>query len=191
MARRSRLQALTAIVLTTAVGVAGVRPALAHDATDSPTGGGPTTGGTTAPSPPSPPATPAPSAPTPGPVTTRAPGAPAPAATTPPPLVFPAGRSHRPPALVIGAGAVAIGLGAWLTYTESRSPDGQCTFVPPESRAVCPSPSVGPGLGVALLVLGAGAVIGGALWYRQVTRETQRSVSLLVGPSSMGLRATF
>jgi len=156
---RRRFRAVTAIALTSALGVASLRPAWAHDATDTPAGGGTGTPSTT---------------------------------TTPaPPLVFPAGNSHRPPALVIGAGALAMGLGAFLTYEETRSSGGPCTFAPPEGRASCPSPSLGPGIGVALLLLGAGAVVGGTIWYHKVTREGQRSFAVLLAPSSMGVRATF
>jgi hypothetical protein len=169
--RRRRFRAATAIVLTSALGAASLRPAWAHDATDTPAGGGTGTPSTTT--------TPAPASPTPAP------------ATPAPPLVFPAGNSHRPPALVIGAGALAMGLGAWLTYEETRTSNGPCTFAPPEGRASCPSPSLGPGIGVALLVLGAGAVVGGTIWYHKVTQENQRSVAILFGPSSMALRATF
>jgi hypothetical protein len=98
--------------------------------------------------------------------------------------------SLRGPLVLVGAGAITAGLGAWWLHEDARQKAGSCTNEP-TGRAACASPSVGPGLGVAMLLVGAQATLGGLVWMAVRWRGRPTSVAFELGPSTLALRGTF
>jgi hypothetical protein len=116
-----------------------------------------------------------------------------PSAQAPPPSSLVPGarpapeRAPRAAFVMIGAGAVVAGLGTWLTVREAHESAGSCVAGP--GPAQCPAPRLGAGGGVALLVLGAGAALGGVAWL--IVDRREHRLALTASPSSVALAASF
>jgi len=94
------------------------------------------------------------------------------------------------PLLLVGVGAATTGAGGWLLHDESRAQGGSCVGGP-SGRASCASPSEGPGLGLAVLLVGAQATLGGLVWLAVRWHEGPVPVALQLGPGTLALRAAF
>jgi hypothetical protein len=104
------------------------------------------------------------------------------AGAAPSPLVW--------PLVVAGAGAVMVGAGGWWLHDEAGAKAGSCVGAP-SSRESCGSPSVGPGLGLALVLVGAQVTVGGLVWLGVRWHGRRAPVALELGPRTLALSATF
>jgi hypothetical protein len=111
-------------------------------------------------------------------------GVAAPGATTAAP------PSLRPPLVLAGAGALTAGLGAWLLYDETHPKNSSCAALPP-GYAQCTEPSSGPGIGMAMVIVGAQAAVLGLVWLAVRAHSRPAPVALELGPGTLALRGTF
>jgi hypothetical protein len=102
----------------------------------------------------------------------------------------PARTSIAWPLLLLRAGAATTAAGGWLLHDENRPQAGACVNGP-TGRVSCTSPSGGPGLGLAVLAVGAQATVGSLVWLAIRWREGSAPVALQLGPGSLALRASF
>jgi hypothetical protein len=94
------------------------------------------------------------------------------------------------PLVVVGAGAVATAAGGWWLYDEAHQKTATCVGGL-ASRESCGSPSVGPGLGLAMVLVGAQVTVGGLVWLGLRWHGRRPPVALELGPRTLALRATF
>jgi hypothetical protein len=98
--------------------------------------------------------------------------------------------SLRPPLVLVGAGALMAGLGGWLVYEDEHQKASACANLP-IGRAQCTQPSVGPGIGAAMIVVGAQAAVGGLVWLALRWHGRPTPVALQLGPGTLALRGRF
>jgi hypothetical protein len=95
------------------------------------------------------------------------------------------------PLVVVGAGAIATAAGSWWLYDESHQKAGSCVVSGLSSRESCGSPSVGPSLGLAMVLVGAQVTVGGLVWLGVRWHGRRPPVALELGPRTLALRAAF
>jgi hypothetical protein len=91
---------------------------------------------------------------------------------------------------VIGVGALMTAGGGWLLYDETHASASSCAGGA-GTRASCTSASVGPGAGLALLMVGAQVTLGGLIWLAIVRPGRRAPVTMGLGPGSLTLRGSF
>jgi hypothetical protein len=118
---------------------------------------------------------------------------PAPAPAAPPPLpltpVGPAEARPTPwPWVLVGAGAVTLGTGIWLVYKDDHDASAPACTTSPIGHTTCPYGTSTFWQGWAVVALGAQLAIAGVAWRVYEVRHAKKSVSVVAGLGSLGLR---